>query len=318
MVLNINIVLASLGFGGTETFVIKLANELVSRNIAVTLYVYSTDTRRSNLLKPEVNQIILKSKLKKFLSSVALSLSGSPVWVFGVDMWPFFSYAKGVLYFERTDFRYYSGKNRIYGLITSYIRLCRGDKIVFQSESFLEAFNKLYTSKSRLVLHNFSNGNSFGKTLHINSIKNVIWVGRFSAEKNPSYLISERFIEFMSGKKLHLFGEGDSKPLIMKELIANKIDFRDYGIVESPFSLNFKEAVAILPSKFEGVSNTFLEALDSQIPVFINPDLIGLLDYINLSDADISNMYNIKGNMKYKVKKVNSTSDELTKILESL
>ena len=318
MVLNINIVLASLGFGGTETFVIKLANELVSRNIAVNLYVYSTDTRRSSLLKPEVNQIILKSKLKKFSSSVALSLSGSPVWVFGVDMWPFFCYAKGVLYFERTDFRYYSGKNRIYRLITRYIRFFRGDKIVFQSESFLKAFNKLYKLKSRFVLHNFSKGYSFGKTLQINSIKNVIWVGRFSAEKNPSYLTSERFIEFMSGKKLHLFGEGDSKLMIMKELIANKIDYIDYGIVESPFSLNFKKAIAILPSKFEGVSNTFLEALDSQIPVFINPDLIGLLDYINLSDADISKMYNIKGSMKYRIKNVNNTSDELTKILESL
>lgn len=311
---NTKLIVSSLGFGGTETFVIKLANYLVDDFVdKVELHCFSDDIRRSNLLNSNVKLITYENKFQKAFAVFSLMFS-KKVNVFGVDLWPYFILNFHARFYERTDFRYYNGRGLVHRGLIFLIRKFFFKRIVFQSQSFLKTFNIHYGVTASLVLHNFWKGRFKNTKLNINRIENVIWVGRFSKEKNPLFLLEQPTIKFLVGRRLHIFGDGPLKVTVINSLIANDVVYFDYGIVENPLSAKWNNSVLIIPSLFEGVPNVFLEALDNGIPVFVNSDLIGCEDYINTNNYSLQNLICSKFPYEYVIKNISINKDEINKL----
>lgn len=118
---------------------------------------------------------------------------------------------------------------------------------------------------------------SFGETIKI------IHVGRYTTVKNHAALISAvaKLHEQIPEIQLHLYGDGELKATInnqIKNLSAEKYVF-DKGLTDDVAKALDGSDIFVLPSIYEGVPMTVIEAMDSALPIVASavggiPDMI--------------------------------------------
>lgn len=130
------------------------------------------------------------------------------------------------------------------------------------------------------------NGVDISKCIKINdySLKNkIVHIGRFSEQKNHKYLIDifERIYKVYPNFKLVLVGQGeledDVKNYVKTKKLENNVVF--YGTVDSSYKVLNEADMFILPSKWEGIPMTIIEALGTGLPV-IAANVGGIPDMI--------------------------------------
>lgn len=286
---NIFILTSGLGYGGSETFVIELYNYLILDNYFVKIICLSNKLdRRDSIQNNDLICLADFSNVLKFYKLFKiLNNKNNVLFSVGIDVTLkllFLIFFKNCILFERTDPRYYPyspfkrfSRNIIYKL--------KQKKLVLQSFSSKRHLNL----KDSFIIH---------KNIYLEDFKfcnkkkylNIICISRFSEEKNHISFINSLFN--IKSIKLNIIFIGDGPLLNYIKTICfnlpNNINLTFLKNVNNVNKYIRKADLYIHPSKYEGVSNSILEALSLKIPVLFNSDLIGMEDYV------------ISDNLKYK------------------
>lgn len=168
-------------------------------------------------------------------------------------------------------------------------------------ETILETY-KLTEDKVPIVLNgvrlrgsNARTDYAFGKSI------NIIHVGRYTAVKNHSALISAvvKLHRQFPQLKLNLYGDGELKGDIdnqIKKLEADKYVF-DNGLTDNVAAALNDADIFVLPSIYEGVPMTIIEAMDSGLPI-VASNVGGIPNMIEdgvdgvLCSTDVESIYN--------------------------
>lgn len=154
------------------------------------------------------------------------------------------------------------------------------DRILcYTDEEKEKLINLLHINKSKIiVVPNGVDTDRFHPRIKNNNTNafSLLWVGRFVKGKGVEYLIYSMFILVKDKPDLHLtlIGDGPGKERII-ELIVNLglqnyvtiIDFVPYDKIPEMFQ---NSDIFVLPSIYEGVPRTVLEAMSCGLPVIIS------------------------------------------------
>lgn len=155
---------------------------------------------------------------------------------------------------------------------------CKASGCVFQTKMAQSFFSERLQSKSRIIANPINekyliNDNAERADRH--ETENIIsTVGRISKQKNQLLLIKaiERLKEKYPDIKLHLYGEdfGDGTKQLMDEYIAAH-ELEKYvvykGVSDSLDKELPKTKLFVLPSDYEGMPNSLMEAMALGMPV---------------------------------------------------
>lgn len=131
------------------------------------------------------------------------------------------------------------------------------------------------------------NGVSLNKcnpiTLYRKEVLNILHIGRYSQQKNHIEML-KAFLSIHSkypNIKLHLLGDGP-----LKQEIANLINSSDaesfiieHGLSDNPYEYLSDSDLFMLPSKYEGMPMTLIEAMGTGLPI-VASDVGGIPDMI--------------------------------------
>lgn len=103
-------------------------------------------------------------------------------------------------------------------------------------------------------------------------INRLVYVGRLSNEKQPSWVIEILKLTSLPGL---ILGDGVLKKDLEWQAIASNLQVEFAGFVENPWESLIPGDLLIVPSKFEGDGLVIVEALARNIPMLLNdiPDL---------------------------------------------
>lgn len=118
-----------------------------------------------------------------------------------------------------------------------------------------------------------------------NSVKNIVAIGRLSAEKGHADLIEAFSLLVKSqGKKYHLHIAGDGP---LRESFQTRIDELQltdclflHGHVSNPYPLLKHGDLLVLPSRYEGLPNVMLEAMLCGCPILATNTQQGAGEYL--------------------------------------
>ncbi len=143
----------------------------------------------------------------------------------------------------------------------------------------------------------------------------ILHIGRFGTQKNHSAMIDSysEFLKYNRNSKLILVGDGDlfdeMKNKVIDLNISSSVDFR--GRLDNVFELLNECDVFILPSLWEGMPITLIEAMGTGLPI-IASDVGGVGDMItneyegelfSLEDFDLTNrIIKLHGNLELRQK----------------
>lgn len=116
----------------------------------------------------------------------------------------------------------------------------------------------------------------------INNIQ-IVHVGRFSEPKNHLEILTAilKLHNSIPNIRLSLIGDGELRQTIQNFISSNKME--EYvsliGVVDNVFSYLYNSDIFILPSKYEGMPMTLIEAMGSGLPIVASnvggiPDMI--------------------------------------------
>lgn len=143
------------------------------------------------------------------------------------------------------------------------------DKIVFQTIGAQKYFSNKIQRKCIIIANPLKT--ELPEIFKGVRSKKIVSIGRFEKQKNHNMLI-EAFAEFLKihdDYRLVLYGKGSLEKELReksKELgIGNKVDFE--GFHQNVHELVLDAAMFVLPSDYEGLSNSMLEAMAIGLPV---------------------------------------------------
>ena len=269
------------GFGGAEKQIIKLANEMAKRNYDVTfisLYknneCYKIDKdvkkihipdKRKGIVKIFYRHINLKSEIKKIKPDIIINF-----WFQSAYLTTFMpkKYTGKLIYSERGDpsDKEYNG---IMGIIRK-ISFKKIDGLVFQTETAKNYFDYEVAKKS-VVIHNPIMIKKGEYKIPEKREKRIVTVGRLHEQKNHKFLIDvfNKFSKKYADYVLEIYGDGalhDELNNYIKNLnLQDKVKLM--GSRENIFECILNSKMFILPSLYEGMPNSLLEAMSLGIPV---------------------------------------------------
>ncbi len=150
-------------------------------------------------------------------------------------------------------------------------------------KSIIEEY-KLEETKIPVIYNGIPLENCKRKTSYeIGETINILHIGRYSEQKNHTEMI--KAIVLLHSKypniKLHLWGDG-----ILRKTISDSISnyyatdyIIEYGLCDAPYQ-HLKEAdIFLLPSKYEGMPMTIIEAMGTALPIVASnvggmPDIV--------------------------------------------
>ena len=270
-------------YGGAEKVITNLANwlsENTDNNIILTsveghgkpyqvnpkvIYDSFSVNKNTNKLKIQL-QILRNTKkvLNKYKPDIGVSFYIYPM---------FFAQLLGL--FNNTKF-FYSERNdpRLeYGLIARTMRwfvMKRADGIVFQTNDAMNYFSD-EVKKKAVVIHNPVSVDETKYPLPSKTDNRMVTVGRLFPQKNHKLLINafNKIKDLYSETILEIYGDG-----VLREELQNQID--NLGLQNRVFLKHSRPDVLdciygarlfILPSLYEGMPNTLMEAMALGIPV---------------------------------------------------
>lgn len=148
------------------------------------------------------------------------------------------------------------------------------DKIICYSDEDMAALEKLGINAEKIsTIHNGVNFELFTPVSNSNTKNQILWIGRFVPGKGVEYLIDA--FSLISGKfpdlRLLLVGDGPTKAAIVERIrtlnLGPRISIIDFVPNEEVPILYRNSDIFVLPSLFEGVPRTILEAMSCGVPV---------------------------------------------------
>lgn len=112
----------------------------------------------------------------------------------------------------------------------------------------------------------------------------IIHIGRFEEQKNHEMIVEA--IKILSNHypnaQLFCFGEGSLEEKIRQQIEENKLDYniKLVGLTDNPYAEITKSDLFILPSRWEGMPITLIEAMGSGMPI-IATDVGGVTDMVS-------------------------------------
>lgn len=128
----------------------------------------------------------------------------------------------------------------------------------------------------------------------------VLHIGRFSEQKNHMGLVDAfcKAHEFMPNCELNLIGDGELKESVKQKVlemnISNSVNF--LGLQDNVYPFLNKADIFILPSNYEGIPITLIEAMGTGLPI-IATKVGGVVDMLDneqnalLIDKDTESIY---------------------------
>ncbi|MBT2118813.1 glycosyltransferase family 4 protein [Dyella sp. LX-66] len=109
--------------------------------------------------------------------------------------------------------------------------------------------------------------------LSVAKVRRLVWTGRYSEQKGLDLLFPalatcrKQGIQF----RLDLFGDGARREALIRQVaqlgLADCVFFRDPVEVDAVRSVLMQADIFVLPSRYEGMSNSALEAMEAGLPV---------------------------------------------------
>lgn len=303
-------IIGYLSNGGAERVVSVLANDFVEKGFNVSILTILGDNKQYEL-DSRINYIPLVSKynnkIMRVLERIAFirknikSVNECYVISFlaQINIYSIVSniFNKSKLIVSERNDPYQDPTNKIHRKIRDFLYNF-ADGFVFQTEDAKNYFSKRIQSKSTII------PNPLKENLPEPFIgvreKKIVTAVRLEYQKNVKmlinsyYKIQKEYPEYI----LEIYGKGPLKEKLVsqcKELgIVDKVNFCGYS--ENLHNDILKAKIFVLPSNYEGISNSMIEALALGIPVvstdhpiggarmFIKPEFNGLL--VNVNDCE--------------------------------
>lgn len=266
--------------GGAERVMSVIANDFVERGVEV-IFLVLKKTDGEYFLDPRI-KIVYRDNEKskdifgqiKFIRTYMKKNSGSTFLSFFTHQNLYTIVASiglknRIIVSERND-PAYSIHGRFKKNIRSFLYGCSlCDGIVFQTNGAAKYFSPKIQLKST-VIPNPLKGDL--PQIYEGVRKNtIVSFGRLEPQKNYKMLIYafSQFVKIYSNYKLILYGKGSQRNILIK--IVNQLNISD-KVVFSGFSQNVHEEVIdagmfVLPSNYEGLSNSMIEAMAIGLPV---------------------------------------------------
>lgn len=281
-------IIPSLGYGGAESFLLRLIPCMREENIVITLYHTQHDKQRIKNKKAEyITLDPTRTSISdiKFFIKLILSLNANDTilsWLYIADL--FASFLK-IIFFWKKFKVIWNVRNTViqineYSLIAfiafTVLRIFLmkiPNNIIFNSkESMLQHIKKGYSKKKSLVIHNgFTRYVSIKKLKNKKNNFNIIYVARYHPQKNHKLLFKSIEIlkhNYSFNFKLHLVGKGLN--IHNKYLIKNlkNLNIYDNAILYdliNPLSVHelfSKSDISLLLSSYgESFPNVIAEAM---------------------------------------------------------
>ncbi|MGO4703360.1 glycosyltransferase family 4 protein [Dyella sp. 2RAB6] len=109
--------------------------------------------------------------------------------------------------------------------------------------------------------------------ISVAKVRRLIWTGRHSEQKGLDLLIPALALCRKQGIHFHLdlFGDGGQREALIRQVehlgLADCIQFQDPVQMDAVRSILLQADVFVLPSRYEGMSNSALEAMEAGLPV---------------------------------------------------
>lgn len=283
MTKHITFIIPCLGSGGAERVVSSLANELVQRgyNVSIVLVIlrdqkYATDPRIGihsldcidDLDIPTVKRYLLRlSKLRRVLKQLSPDLVISFLADINIDVCLSMIGRKvPVIVSERND-PAKEPASRAKQILRRFAYL-RANGFVFQTPDAQAYFSHRIQKKSTIILNPLTS--TIADVFRGQREKRVVAVGRLAEQKNYPLLLeafckfSEQFREYV----LDIYGQGPLEQELQNQIhemgLDGKVTLKGY--CSDAHSAIRNAAFYVLPSDFEGMPNTLIEAMALGLP----------------------------------------------------
>lgn len=282
-------VIPSLSGGGSERVVSVLANKFADIGYNVTVicllkqeHTYYTNEKVNVIFIQSNTKLRLKRNIEKFIKYVNVLRRINP------DVVISFTYDCSMITaiatrFIRTKLIISERNDPNNDPSSEILRKLRnilykfGDGFVFQTTDAKEYYNKLIRSKSAII------GNPLNENIpspYRGKRENrIVCVSRLAPQKNIPLLIKSfsKVKDKLSDYIVEIYGDGPSIDEIKKCIKENKLEDK---VILKGYSTNvyrdiYNAEIFVIPSNYEGVSNSMLEAMALGIPVIATDCPIG-------------------------------------------
>ena len=283
MTKNITFILPCLGSGGAERVVSSLSNELVQRgyNVSIVLVIlrdqkYATDPRISihsldcidDQEMPTIKRYLLRiHKLRRILRELSPDLIISFLADINIDVClSTIGLKVPVIVSERND-PAKEPASRAKQILRRFAYL-RANGFVFQTPDAQSYFSRRIQKKSTIILNPLTS--TIAEVFRGQREKRVVAVGRLAEQKNYPLLLkafgefSKKYREYV----LDIYGQGPLEQDLQKQIremgLGEKVTLKGY--CSDAHSAIRNAAFYVLPSDFEGMPNTLIEAMALGLP----------------------------------------------------
>lgn len=288
---NLLMIITKLSNGGSERAINLLANSLSEiYNVKLVTFdnsnqdynskveIIDLKTKKSkNILKKIINFIKRFYKIKKIKKSYKIDCTIS--FLPGPNILNCMTRTKDKVIVSVRNIQSKKEKN-IFRDIANQISFIMADKIVTVCESVKEDVFKHYKVKKEKLITIY---NTYDKkeidtkkkeNLDEKELKNkkiVITIGRLIYQKGQWYLIRafKDVLKEIPEARLIILGRGELKDFLQEVIKANGLEGKVYlyGYKNNPYKYLYHSDVFVLPSLYEGMSNTLLEAMECEVPI---------------------------------------------------
>ncbi len=270
-------------YGGAEKVITNLANWLSENTdnkiILVSVeghgkpYPVSKDVIYDSFsLNKKTNK--LKIHLQILKNTINALNKYKPDIIISFNIYPIF-YAQITSIFKKNRF-FYSERNdpRLeYGIIARLIRwfvLRRANGIVFQTKDAMNYFPE-YLKKKSVVIHNSVSVDNNNYPFPAKTDNHIVTVGRLAPQKNHKLLIKafNQIKDLYPETLLEIYGDGALRDELQTYINNLKLTNRVFLKQSRPDVLDciYGARLFVLPSLYEGMPNTLMEAMALGIPV---------------------------------------------------
>ena len=279
---SIIFITASLGKGGAERVVTELANHLSDNGFEIKIIilcydeiVYELDDRVKiiNLAKEiKINNgldllfkraHVLRNYIKNTCTKNEVYIAFQD-YVANISCLAMIGLKNFLVVSERND----PLKSTLANKILKKILYFRANGFVFQTEDAKSCFSKRIRNRSTVIANPIRR--DLPKIEKVNRNKEIIAVGRLTSQKNHIFLVKafEKIILDYPDATLVIYGEGEIKDKIDNFILIHGI--KNVRIMNFTNEIHSKIADAnifVMPSIFEGMPNSLMEAMAIGVPV---------------------------------------------------
>jgi len=172
------------------------------------------------------------------------------------------------------------------------------DKIIAQTHTQAALLKQEYGRDSKVLpmpCRDLSEGHSLASTAGFPSVPRVLWVGRFSAEKRPTWILE--IAARCPNVHFDLIGQANQETEYSRRFVSQAREFRNvtlHGVVQhGDIGAYYRGAQALIcTSLFEGFPNVFLEAWSVGLPTIttFDPDSIVSRDQLGIVAASVDDL----------------------------